>query len=125
MQRQQRLRRRGEYEAVFACDHVVRGRLFIVRARPNEQRQARLGIVAGRKALPRAVDRNRGKRLTREVFRQSQVELGALDIVVQLRSGLAKRDNAAAREELLALFANLGGCHRSAATPVPTRRRDT
>jgi ribonuclease P protein component len=96
-----------EFEAVFASGRIVAGPVFVVRAKPNQLTSPRLGIVATKKTLPRAVDRNRGKRLVREVFRQAGAELGALDVVVQLRGGLLRRDNAAAREELLGLFAQV------------------
>ncbi|MEK6591586.1 MAG: ribonuclease P protein component [Pseudomonadota bacterium] len=109
-----RLRKRHEYEAVFAYDCVVSSRLFVVRAKPNGLSSPRLGIVASKKVLPRAVDRNRGKRLARETFRLALHGLAALDIVVQLRTGLAKRglakrNNGIARQELLTLFAGLDG----------------
>jgi ribonuclease P protein component len=103
-----RLCKRHEYEAVFAYDCAVSGRLFVVRIKPNDLSTPRLGIIASKKALPRAVDRNRGKRLARETFRQLLQNLAALDFVVQLRSGLAKRDNAFARQELRGLFAKVG-----------------
>ena len=79
-----------------------------MRLRPNNLSFARLGMVASRKALPRAVDRNRGKRLVREVFRQVQPDLAALDIVVQLRTALANKDNATVRQDLFDLFVALG-----------------
>lgn len=103
-----RLCERHEYEAVFAYDCVVSGRLFVVRAKPNGHGFPRLGIVASKKVLPRAVDRNRGKRLARETFQLAHHGLAALDIVVQLRSEIAKRNNLTARQELLALFTELG-----------------
>lgn len=113
-----RLCKRHEYEAVFAYDCAVSGRLFVVRIKPNDLSTPRLGIVASKKALPRAVDRNRGKRLARETFRQLLQNLAALDFVVQLRSGLAKRDNAFARQELRGLFAKVG--ERQAAKALQT-----
>lgn len=100
--------KRHEYEAVFAYDCAVPGRLFVVRIKPNGLSSPRLGIIASKKALPRAVDRNRGKRLARETFRLVLQNLAALDVVVQLRSGLVKRDNAVARQELRGLFARAG-----------------
>ncbi|MBX9810297.1 MAG: ribonuclease P protein component [Burkholderiales bacterium] len=109
--RWQRLRKRYEYEAVFTHGRVVSSRLYVIRARPNNLSRARLGLVASRKALPRAVDRNRGKRLVREVFRQAQQDLMAMDIVVQLRAELVRQNNAAARRDLLDLFAGLGKNH--------------
>lgn len=81
---------------------------------------ARLGIIAGRKAIPRAVDRNRSKRLVREVFRAAQRMLAALDVVVLCRSGLARGENAAGRAEVARLFAAVSGCrgNRSAASTL-------
>lgn len=104
----QRLRQRHEFEAVFAHGRTFYSRLYVVRINPhNNLSVARLGIIAARKALPRAVDRNRGKRLVREAFRQAQPGLAAVDVVVQLRSALAKLDNATARNDLLGLFARI------------------
>lgn len=104
----QRLRQRHEFEAVFAHGRTFSSRLYVVRINPHSNFSvARLGIIAARKALPRAVDRNRGKRLVREAFRQSQEGLAAIDVVVQLRSPLAKLDNATARNDLLGLFARI------------------
>ena len=73
---------------------------------------ARLGIIAGRKSLPRAVDRNRCKRLVREVFRATLPMLAALDVVVLCRGAIARRERAAGREELAALFATVNECRR-------------
>lgn len=63
----------------------MRQGLVNVRSRPNGLGHPRLGMVAGRKALRRAVDRNRSKRLLREAFRAAHKALPALDIVVQFR----------------------------------------
>lgn len=57
---------------------------------PNQCGHARLGIVVGRKALLRAVDRNRFKRLVREQFRKVAARLQPLDIVVQAQGKLAQ-----------------------------------
>lgn len=86
----------------------------MVRIKDNNLSHARLGLVASRKALPRAVDRNRGKRLVREVFRQTRDGLAAADIVVQLRAELRRQKNATARRDLLGLFGEI-----SKETPIP------
>ena len=76
---------------------------------PNDCACPRLGIIAGRKAAPRAVDRNRGKRLIREVFRASMPELAGLDLIVQVRTSLLDSGNEALRSELRLLFEQLRG----------------
>jgi ribonuclease P protein component len=43
----------------------------------------RVGFVVGRKALPRAVDRNRFKRKLREVLRRARPDLEGYDLVVR------------------------------------------
>jgi ribonuclease P protein component len=96
------LRKRVEFENVLRAGSRVSSRNFVVRAVPNAVEHARLGIIAGRKAAARAVDRNRGKRLAREVFRCA--ELGAHDVAVQLRNDLRARTSAALRRELLELM---------------------
>lgn len=94
---------------MFAYDRVVSGRLYVVRFKPNGLSFARLGIIAARKALPRAVDRNRGKRVVREVFRQAAPWLGSWDIVVQLRPGIKQCDNATLRQDLHELLLRVCG----------------
>lgn len=53
-------------------------------ARPNARRHARLGLVVGKRQLPRAVDRNRVKRCARASFRLLFPELPACDFVVRV-----------------------------------------
>lgn len=50
--------------------------------------------------MPRAVDRNRAKRLVRETFRQARNRLAGVDVVVQVRRCPLPAAGAAARAEL-------------------------
>lgn len=59
-----------------------------VLAAPNALSHPRLGLAISRKVSPRAVQRNRLKRLIRERFRHLQTELGNLDYVVIARHAL-------------------------------------
>jgi ribonuclease P protein component len=114
LQRPGALRKRSEFEAVLRSALRVTSRNFVMRARANGTQRARLGIIAGRKAASRAVDRNRGKRLIREVFRTCPV-FTAYDVTVQLRSDLRSVANAMVRAELRGLIDSLA--RRCAAVP--------
>jgi ribonuclease P protein component len=97
----------AQFEAVLAAGRRSGGRCFLARAIPNAGLGARLGLIVGKKAAPRAVDRNRVKRLVRIVHRQFLQELDALDVVVQLRGSPRGRDNAALFKELQDLLRGL------------------
>lgn len=69
LSREQRVRRRAEFQQVFEQGTRFHSRYFTLLLLPNRQSLPRLGIVASRK-LGGAVERNRAKRLIREMFRQ-------------------------------------------------------
>ena len=90
-------------------DHVVHAeniadkyfKIFFVR---NGRKNARLGIIAGKRTLPGAVQRNRVKRAIREAFRQHRIKDQQIDLVVMVRCA----DSTAAKsEELKTLFSRV------------------
>ena len=66
----------------------------------------RLGVIAGRHAWPRAVDRNRFRRLVRESFRLLQHRLQQRDYIVRARSAQRVRPSSVEIEKLLAAWCN-------------------
>jgi ribonuclease P protein component len=80
-------------------------RFFTVLARLNELTHARLGLAISRRSAPRAVDRNRIRRLARESFRQ--LELAPLDYVVMARHEAVSAEKSLLRSSLDRHFTRL------------------
>lgn len=110
--RSARLLRREDYSETLAAGETRSRRHFTLYVRRNGLEQARIGIIASKRIAPRAVDRNRAKRLAREVFRALRRQLGGVDIVVQLRRCPARGAQATARAELARLVQELGAAPR-------------
>ncbi len=114
----ERIRRRPEFQRVYDTGARAHGKFMTVFTAANGGHSARLGVAATRK-MGSAVERNRAKRLAREIFRRHKVA-GGLDIIVVPR-----------REMLHAPFANLEAdyhstlqrCGRGATSPGRPRSR--
>jgi len=79
-----RLLRADGFEHVIQAENIAEKQFKIFFA-PNSGKCARLGIVASKRTLPRAVNRNHVKRIIREVFRQHNIKHFGLDLVVMVR----------------------------------------
>ncbi len=79
----------------------------ILLRKTGDNRLARLGIVAGRHAVPGSVDRSFIKRTIREVFRRRRRELGSVDIVVKVRRQAGRNEGGRIRRELESLLAEM------------------
>ena len=78
--KRERIRRRAEFKRVYEQGARIHNRYFTLFALANQLPWARLGIAATKK-LGGAVERNRTKRLIREVFRRNKAASG-FDVVV-------------------------------------------
>jgi len=85
----------------------LEGRWYRILARANRLSTARLGLVVGRRAAARAVDRSLAKRLAREEFRRLRPAIPALDVIVRLTTVVQRGERVAAREELRELLTRL------------------
>lgn len=102
-----RLRTGQDFERGRKASRRWSGQWIAASVVANQGDRARLGIVIGRRVLPQATRRNRLKRITREHFRRSAAGLGAVDVIVRLRSKVSAVEMAGAEAEVERLFREL------------------
>lgn len=84
-----RLLREVGFDRVVQAENIT-DKYFKIFFASNGKDNARLGIIASKKILSCAVDRNRIKRIIRETFRQHSIKAQQLDIVVMVRHACAQ-----------------------------------
>ena len=87
----QRLLAKQDYDAVFSHSKRIKTTHFIFLFKENSMGVARLGLALSKKIIHKAHDRNRTKRLLREMFRLN-TNLIPMDIVVLARSAINWND---------------------------------
>jgi ribonuclease P protein component len=98
-----RLRGKAEFEKLLKGRYTANQWLAVYK-RENRLEISRLGMIVSKRLLPRAVQRNRVKRMIRESFRHQFSGIGGMDIVVRLRRPLYREtlpEGRAALDQLL------------------------
>ena len=83
--RRHRFSIQGSFGAVLRSPRKIRGAGVILHVVNGTPGASRLGIALTRRLLPRAVDRNRVKRIVREAFRRHPAKAAGVDVVIALR----------------------------------------
>jgi ribonuclease P protein component len=110
----ERIRRRPDFRRAYDTGARAHGRFMTIFTVPNGRPSGRLGVAATRR-IGSAVERNRAKRLAREIFRRHKVVAG-LDVVVVPRREMLDAPFASLEADYLS---TLRRCSRS---PAPSSR---
>lgn len=106
-----RLHQAAEFSSVIRFRCSVYGKFLHVFAKPNGLSHPRLGLVVASKIERLAVNRNKVKRVLREVFRARQRNLTGLDLVVRLRCAVDPGSLSRMTDEARRLMCELHRCH--------------
>ncbi|HUW26851.1 MAG TPA: ribonuclease P protein component [Gallionella sp.] len=87
-----RLLRADGYDHVVHAENIE-DKYFKIYFVGNRRKNARLGIISGKKLFSCAVSRNRVRRAIREVFRRHKVKTCRLDIVVMAKRAYAQESD--------------------------------
>lgn len=121
--RQARVRARAEYDKVFKHGRRTASPVLALHLHlGNDASAPRLGLAVSRKVDPRAVGRNRIKRVLRETFRHCRASLASGDYVLVARPparGMANADLAAAFLKLLQRAGALPATGPAGTMPTP------
>jgi ribonuclease P protein component len=106
------LRDSGEFQHVYRNGKRYDGVFITVFVIENDAMSHRLGVTASKKALGKAVQRNRAKRLLRETFRSNEPSLSALtknyDWVLNAKAAVLSQKMNAPRQELEGIIEKVG-----------------
>ena len=119
--RTERVRRRPDFERAYDTGVRISGRFMTVFVVKNGGTDARLGIAATRK-MGAAVERNRAKRLARELFRRHKIDAG-LDVIIVPRREMVDAPFATLETDYLSALERRGQPARTGGRRPPPRGR--
>jgi ribonuclease P protein component len=106
------LRDSGQFQHVYKNGKRYDGVFITVFVIENDATNHRLGVTASKKALGKAVQRNRAKRLLRETFRSNEPSLSALtknyDWVMNAKASVLSQKMNAPRQEFEGIIEKVG-----------------
>ncbi len=103
----QRLKSAVEFKQVWRAAKRCSTQYITIYSCPNNLGYCRLGLSLSKKQIRNATERNRLKRIARETFRLSQMQLGSKDLVVVAYKGADLLSNSEQQQRFQNLWARL------------------
>lgn len=107
--RRYRLSGAGEFDALFRRARRVEGSYVQLLWSPAAREPGRVGFAIAAKVLPRAVDRNRIRRMLRELLRAARPAIESYDVILRLRRGVPRTQFPLVAAETARMLATLAG----------------
>lgn len=104
LKKQHRLSRSHDIKKVLGRGKVYQDPNFTLKLLVSPAKKGRFTVVVSTKISKKAVERNRIKRITREVIRSYISQLSGLDGMIIARPGAAKLENPEIRAKIEALL---------------------
>ena len=104
LSRRHRFQARGAFAPALRSARKLRGKMALIHVVPARPGVSRLGIALTRRVTPSSVQRNRIKRMVRELFRRHPAKRAGLDLVVSLRESAGRAGLRELAEEIRALL---------------------
>jgi len=121
LRRTERVRRRPDFERAYDTGVRINGRFMTVFVVKNGGSGSRLGVAATRR-MGAAVQRNRAKRLARELFRRHKIDAG-LDVIIVPRREMVDAPFPILETDYLSALERRGQASRSDSRRPPARGR--
>lgn len=100
---------RGSFAAALRSPRKFRSASLVLHVAPGRPEGSRLGISAPKRLARRAVDRNRMKRVARELFRRHRAKEAGLDLVLAPREPFSREREAEWKSQALELLERAAG----------------
>lgn len=81
---------RGSFTAALRSPRKIRSAAIVLHVAPGRAGESRFGLATTKRLTRRAVDRNRIKRVLREVFRRHGAKQAGLDLVLVPREAFTR-----------------------------------
>jgi len=106
--KEERLRKEREFREVFDHGKSLGGSTVAFYFKPNQLGFPRAGFIVSKKVSKKAVERNRAKRLMREVFRLNKHKLKPYDLIFIARKGILGKKFQEVERDFLSLAKRAG-----------------